>query len=192
MVVVVVADVVVPVAVVPVAVVEVVVVDNVVSSHESHISLHASRISKPISGSLHFSGPGIIHHIGSYFPLQFSGVVVVCDVVVAVSEVVVFVVVEAVVELSVIVVSVPVVVVSVVVVKVVVVVVRLVVVEDEVMLVVVVEVVSVDVVQSHESHIIGHSLVTMSTTSLSGKSQNVELKAVHDKGSGLPLHVGSN
>lgn len=156
------------VAVVPVAVVEVVVVDNVVSSHESHISLHASRISKPISGSLHFSGPGIIHHIGSYFPLQFSGVVV-----------------EAVVELSVIVVPVPVVVVSVVVVKVVVV-------EDEVMLVVVVEVVSVDVVQSHESHIIGHSLVTMSTTSLSGKSQNVELKAVHDKGSGLPLHVGSN
>jgi len=197
MVVVVVADVVVPVAVVPVAVVEVVVVDNVVSSHESHISLHASRISKPISGSLHFSGPGIIHHGGSYFPLQFSGVVVVrvvtvCDVVVAVSEVVVFVVVEAVVELSVIVVPVPVVVVSVVVVKVVVVVVRLVVVEDEVMLVVVVEVVSVDVVQSHESHIIGHSLVTMSTTSLSGKSQNVELKAVHDKGSGLPLHVGSN
>lgn len=173
-----------------VTVVEVVVVDNVVSSHESHISLHASRISKPISGSLHFSGPGIIHHIGSYFPLQFSGVVVVrvvtvCDVVVAVSEVVVFVVVEAVVELSVIVVPVPVVVVSVVVVKVVVV-------EDEVMLVVVVEVVSVDVVQSHESHIIGHSLVTMSTTSLSGKSQNVELKAVHDKGSGLPLHVGSN
>jgi len=77
MVVVVVADVVIPVAVVPVAVVEVVVVDNVVSSHESHISLHASRISKPISGSLHFSGPGIIHHGGSYFPLQFSGVVAV-------------------------------------------------------------------------------------------------------------------
>jgi len=60
------------------------------------------------------------------------------------------------------------------------------------MLVVVVEVVSVEVVHVHESHITGQSLVTMATTSRSGKLQNVELKAVHANESGFPLHVSSN
>lgn len=109
------------VAVLVVAVVLVVVVDDVVSSQESHINLHASRISTPISGSVHFSGPGMRHHIGSYSPLQFSRVVVVrvvivCDVVVVVPDVVVLVV-----PVTVVVVPVTVVVVSVVVVNVVVV-----------------------------------------------------------------------
>lgn len=63
------------------------------------------------------------------------------------------------------------------------------------MLVVEVDVVSVEVVHLHVSHITGQIPTTMATRSalsMPDTLQNVAFQALQLKGSGLPLHVGSN